>query len=145
MFELPDDLADLERRLAARPRAQPDAALRQRVLASMRDAAQGERRRWPNGAWRFAAGLAAAVVLGAYLSMSAAHSRDEPHGDEDCGELVAATKRLQQLDPDLTEHEARRQALLLQARGHVAAVPVAAPSVGRWLHDRGEVRRKPPF
>jgi hypothetical protein len=136
MSELPDDLAELERRLAARPRGEPDAAFRQRLLASVSDELQRDRRRAANGAWRFAAALAAAVLLGAYLSMSAALNMDGRRGD-DGGEITAAAKRLQQLDPDMSEQEARRQALMLHTRSHRASAPA------RSLRERDMLRLAP--
>jgi hypothetical protein len=123
--ELPDDLAELERRLAGRPRPEPDAALRRRVVGSVRDELERDRRRFA-GAWRYAAALAAAVLLGANLSLGVAVSADwrRDEAGDDIGTTVA---RLRQLDPELTEDEARRQALLLQTRAHLVPAPVVRP------------------
>jgi hypothetical protein len=129
MSELPDDLADLERRLAARTQSQLNATLRQQVLASVRN----ELSRETNSIWRFAAALAATVLLGTYLSMSAALCMDWGRGEEESGEIEATIQQLQRLDPAMSEHEARRQVLMWQTRAHLACTPVLAlpPEYGR--------------
>src|SRR5262245_26210530 len=111
--ELPPDLADLERRLAKRPRIEPPPDLGARVLAARR-AALGRRR--PVGAWRAWAGVAAALLFGINLAMSLASDADwhllpaaEP------AQVAATARRLRELAPDLPESELRRQALLLRA------------------------------
>jgi hypothetical protein len=142
MSELPDDLADLERRLAA-ARPQPDAALRQRVLASVQDELRREAGASTNEFWRFAAALAATVLLGAYLSMSAALNVGWQQSGNDGGDIAAATKRLQQLDPNMTEQEARRQVLMLQMRAHISAAPALSPTLDRLLHERELLPREP--
>jgi hypothetical protein len=108
--DLPPDLAELERRLAARPRVEPPAGLGPRV----RDAARVALRPRPaDGGWRSWAALAAAVLIGLNLSMSVAGSTDwrltaavEPE------QVNATADRLRAAAPDLSERELRRQALL---------------------------------
>ena len=119
MSELPDNLADLERHLAARPFAEPNAALRQRVLTSVR----GELASETKSRWRYAATLAAAVLLGANLSLSAALNGSWPHDSFNADDLDATAARLRQLDSEMSEQEARRQALLLQARSQLTFMP----------------------
>jgi hypothetical protein len=70
--QLPDDLVELERRLAERSRQEPSANLRQRVAAAveveLRTVATivppWRRRRWQLA---FAGGLAAAIIVAAFL------------------------------------------------------------------------------
>ncbi len=129
MSDLPDDLAGLERRLARRVRPEAGAALRERVLGSVRDELRRPVRR--GGAWRYAAALAAVVLLGANLSLSAALRADWRRCGNGDDQLTATAARLRQLDPELSEREARREALLLQARARLAPVPVVpAPTAG---------------
>src|SRR5688572_30143561 len=103
--DLPPDLADLERQLTARPRVEPAADLGPRALA----AARGARPRpasviAPAGRWRPWAAVAAALLFGVNLSMSAANNTDwrlspaiEP------GHVAATADQLRALAPDLPE------------------------------------------
>ena len=111
--ELPSDLADLERRLADRPRAEPSAGLGPRVLGAARLVL---RPRPAAASWRSWAALAAAVLVGVNLSMSVAGSADwrltasvEPE------QVTATADRLRAAAPELPERELRRQALLHRA------------------------------
>ena len=72
--ELPEDLAELERLLSARPQPEPRKALRGNVLASVQEHAAGARRN--ASAWRFAASVAAVAFLWANLSMVAARGTE---------------------------------------------------------------------
>jgi hypothetical protein len=119
MSILPDDLADLERRLAAAARRQPDAALRQRVLASVQDELRREVGASTNDFGRFAAALAATVLLGANLSLSAALNMNWPRDGGERDDLAATAAQIRRLDPELSEQEARQQAALLHARSHL--------------------------
>src|SRR5262249_19274771 len=111
--ELPPDLAALERRLAERPRAEPSADLRPRLLAATRAAL---RHRPVDARWRSWGGLAAAVLVGINLSMSLAADTDwQLAPGVDPGEVAATLSRLQAAAPDLPEPELRRQALLAWA------------------------------
>jgi hypothetical protein len=125
--DLPPDLAELERRLADRRPPVPPADLRRRVLAAVRRASgEGE-----GGFLRFVASVAAAALLAVNLSMSVAnntdwHLRGAPGPDE------AGADSVRELVPELSEREARRQAVLLRARsqltpGAPSPTPTAAP------------------
>src|SRR4051794_23898222 len=108
MPDLPADLADLERRLAARSRPSPPAGLRERVVAAARRETGG-------GAGPYVSGLAAAVLIGAALSLAVAPRLHGRAADGEEKSLNASAQRLRQLDPELSADEARGQALLLQA------------------------------
>lgn len=118
-----DDFDDIERQLRARADNAGVAdrsaaeALRPRVLAAMR-AASAERNRAATPLWVFASGAAAAVVLLANLSVSAAQARPLVAVHANKTSAIAAELRL--LLPELDEHEAVRQALILEARGRAA-------------------------
>jgi hypothetical protein len=124
-FELPPDLAELENRLANRPRAEPPASLAARVRAATRAVL----RPTPptSDAWRFWAAVAAVVLLGINLSMSLSADTDwnltrpaEPPP------LAATAERLRALAPELSDDELQRQALLLRAgAGLTPSVPLA--------------------
>jgi len=88
-------------------------ALRPRVLAAMRAA----RKRPATPLWVFTSGAAAAVVLLANLAISSAQAR--PLVVADAARTRAIAAELRGLIPELDEHEALRQALLLEARGRM--------------------------
>ncbi len=140
MSELPDDLAELECRLGARSRPEPNTAFRQRLLASVQDELQREANASAAGFWRYAATLAAAVLLGANLSQSAALNLSWPRSTEDADDLAVTAAQLRQLDAEMSEQEARRQALLLHARSQL----VLAPSLEQLLREREAQQVAPP-
>ena len=121
-YHLPADLQQLERDLAGRPRPDPPAELRQRVIQGVRAELQG------NGSgnrWTFAAGVAAAVVVWVNLSMSATLATD--YGSRPTSPRLQVDKlaeQIQQLLPELSEHEALRQAGLMQAGSQLSRYPM---------------------
>jgi hypothetical protein len=122
-MDLPDDLAGLERDLLAHAGDPPDASLRPRVLAAMREALRRERR----SPWRLAA-AAAAVLLWINFSMSAASNttwRLDAGLDRD--RIEAAARDIRALAPELSEREAYRQAL----RTSLQPAPAPASSTHR--------------
>ena len=125
--ELPDDLAELERRLAGRSGAEPGPGCRGRVLDAVRR--ELGRNRAGSGAWRVAAGLAAAVLFGANLALSVAN--DTPwHSAPGNGtaNLEAGAGQVRRLFPDMPEREVYRHALLLQAGAHLPLQPDLRPA-----------------
>jgi hypothetical protein len=128
--ELPDDLAELERRLAGRSRAEPGPGCRGRLLTAVRR----ELRRTPAGpgAWRVAAALAAAVLFGANLALSVANNTSwhPAPGDGNAG-LGAGAGRVRRLFPDMPEREVYRHALLLQAGACLPLQPDPRPAPER--------------
>jgi hypothetical protein len=115
---LPPDLAELERLLSGRAPIEPSAEFAARVLGSVREAL----RHGPSAAaaptrkWRSWAAVAAAVLVGINLSMSAAADTDwHLAPDVEPGRVAALADELRALVPDLPASELRRQALLARA------------------------------
>lgn len=107
-FDLPPELAEVERRVAARGHPQPSADFRRRVLSALRDERTPSR-----SAWRWAV-VAAAVLLLLNLAMSLENHRDGPRIEIGAREDLAATAReMRQRHPDLSEQEAYQLALLV--------------------------------
>ncbi len=119
MTDLPDELAALERRLAAHRPAHAPPLLRQAILESARHARLEQRRR----DWMLtAAALAAALLLGANVAIglrTAAPSLAPPQRPV----ALADVQQLRDLVPELTESEAQRQAVLLRAASRLIALP----------------------
>ena len=139
--ELPDDLAGLERQLAGRPRAEPGPGCRGRVL----DAVRRELRRNPagSGAWRVAAGLAAAVLFGANLALSVANDTSwHPALGSGTANLEARVGQVRRLFPDMPEREAYRHALLLQASAQLPLQPDPRPAPERMRSRKGREQRQ---
>jgi hypothetical protein len=141
-WELPPDLADLERRLAGRRRAGPPAGLRKRVLAAVgRELNRGAAGLAAQGAWPSLATAAAAALLWINFSMSVANNMDwRLGGGLDPGEVHATAGRIHGLLPELSPRETYRQALLLQAGSRLTPAPNLKPSAGRVLLHRENER-----
>src|SRR5262245_48062497 len=126
---LPPDLTELERRLVGRPPAEPSAEFAAHVLGSVRDALRHRPAvvTAPAGGWRSWAAVAAAVLVGINLSMSAALDTDwHLTGDVEPRRVAALADELRLLAPDLPASEIRRQAVL--ARAGADLPPVLNPS-----------------
>jgi hypothetical protein len=121
----PDDLAALERELAARPRPAPSEALREHVLAAARreltaPPAPGRRL----GAWEFALAAAAAFILVLNLSISAANNMNwRLCGRLDRAAVASAAEEIGKLAPELPPQEVRREALILVAGSRLPMLP----------------------
>jgi hypothetical protein len=129
---LPPDLLALERELTARPRPEPSAELRARVLAAVsreRPAPRPEPVRI--GFARFAAAAAAAALLAINLSASVANDSDWRLRPADGTDLATVADRIRELAPDLSEREARRQALMVRTAAGLSPAP--APAVDHIL------------
>jgi hypothetical protein len=120
-FPLPPELAPLEQELAARPRGQPSAQLKERCLHSLR----AELRRQQAGSrWAFAVAVAATVLVGLNLSLSASQATDfgfQLDGRQQSVERTA--EEIRRLLPDLSPQEAMRQAALLRAGADIVPCP----------------------
>jgi hypothetical protein len=131
---LPPDLLDLERKLANRPQPGPPVELRARVLAAVsRERPTPRAAPVRNGFARFAAATAAAALLAINLSASLANDTDwhlRPTGPDS----AAVADRIRELAPDLSDREARRQALLLRASAGLTPAP--RPAANSFLRDR---------
>jgi hypothetical protein len=126
--DLPEDLASLERELAARPRPRPSDDMRDRVLSGMEANLTGAhapvRRRM--GPWEFALAAAAAILIWANLSMSAVNRMDWEADGRFRNGIETAVALVQELVPELSEAEARRQVLLLKAAERLVRAPKPA-------------------
>jgi hypothetical protein len=121
---LPPDLLALERELAARPRMDASAELRSRVLAAAEQELPGLRpASAPAGFARFAAATAAAALLAINLSASVANDTDWRliTSRADVANIAANVRAL---DPDVTDREAVRQAILMRAAAGLTPAPV---------------------
>jgi hypothetical protein len=144
---LPPDLADLERRLADGAPIEPSADFAGRVLGSVRDALRLRPAMPPAPAagWRSWAAVAAALLVGINLSMSAAADTDwHLERDVEPGQVAALTEQLRELAPDLPAAEVRRQMLLARAGASLPRVFNLSPSRERTPilpeRDRWDVR-----
>jgi hypothetical protein len=136
--DLPPDLDALEQELYAHARPGPEPTLRSRVLAAVRRELDQDERR---PAWRFAVATAAAVLLWINFSMSISNDMNWPLvGGLDEERLESSAARIRALDPELSEREARRQALVAQAHFRSAPGPSLGGDPNRIL--RGKERRK---
>lgn len=126
-MELPDDLRRLESELVGRPRTEPIPALRGRVLGAVR-AELGRtvsRRTARRSFWRFAVSAAAAALLLANFGMATTRGPDcGLRRRPDAAGLAADARLIKDLLPEVTEREARRQALMLRAGPPPAPLPV---------------------
>ena len=128
------ELAEIERRLAERRR--PEApGLRGRVLAAVgRELSRPERHFFH---WRFAAAVAAALLVGINFSMSVVNDTDwhfkrRLHQRD----LDLAVRQVKEMVPGIAEREAYRQALLLLAGSQVTKTPTARVSLDRVVEQR---------
>jgi hypothetical protein len=144
-WRLSAELEELERALAARALPGPSADLRERVLGDVRvpllacpavlhppqdtagQASSGTRGR---ARWQFALAVAAGVMLWLNLSLAATRATDfglRLHGP---GESIeTACRQIEQLVPELSPQEARRQAILLRAGSTLVPCPDLSSNV----------------
>jgi hypothetical protein len=144
--ELPEDLADLERRLAERPRVEPGAGFRHRLSVAVRQELQkaGALPVRTSG-WQFAAAVAAIVVLWANFSMSAANDTNwRLAGDPESVDTKALAAELRKLFPDMSEEEISRQALVIQGGSRLPAMLDArtVAHLQRSVQQRPTIDRK---
>ena len=131
--DLPHELQDLERRLAARGRPEPSAGLRPRVLAAVRRelAAQPAHTRWGwAGFWQYAGAAAAGLLLVLNLLMSMGNRSDFPASRAANGaDIQQAAAKIRELVPFISPEEALCEALILRAGSHLEMVPQLRPGV----------------
>jgi hypothetical protein len=131
MNEIPDPL---EAELAALRPHEPSPRLRQRIADHRAQAPPAPPRR----AWR-AAALAATVLLGLNLVLALDNARHDfrslDRGPGDLDEIAAGLRRH---DPELPATEARRQALLVLASGHLTPQPDPATFQTRFLFAKDD-------
>jgi hypothetical protein len=131
-FPLPPELQRIEQELAARPRGGPSLQLKERCLGGL----QTELRRQRAGSrWAFAVAVAATVLVGLNLAISAGQATDFGLMRDGRQQSVQKTaEEIRRLLPEVPPQEATRQALLL----HSGAGIVACPKVvaGRVVFDK---------
>jgi hypothetical protein len=134
----PSNLVDLERLLADRIRQEPAPDLRQRVQAAVSrelDRQAGERTKRLR--WRRLGAAAAVVLVWINFSTSLVNNMDwRFRGDNGGAEMAAAARHVRKLAPDLSEQDAMRQALLLQAGSRAAPAPYIRASLDRFLKNQ---------
>jgi hypothetical protein len=115
---LDGNFAELEGLLLA-TRASPGDGLRGRTLATVQVELDRHRRQsW----WNYAAGLAAALLIGLNLSIALPHelsSLPSANGSAGQADLDAAADSIHQTMPDVSAAEIRRELVLLQAGSHL--------------------------
>jgi hypothetical protein len=123
-MDLPPELRAIESLLAARPLPEAGSAERARILAAVRTELTFKACAKPWSWWRFAAALAALVLLWLNLSISAVNCTEVVLSvEEQQGNEQAALAQIQGLIPDCTGEEAQRQLLLLRARTRLVSAP----------------------
>ena len=129
-FSLSPELERIEQDLAARRRAQPSSRLKEQCLRTLRAEL---RRQEARSRWTFALAVAASVLLGLNLSLSASQATDygfQRDGRQPSVQRTAA--EIRRLLPEVPPQEATRQAVLLRAGAGVVPCPnVPAKRVGR--------------
>jgi hypothetical protein len=124
---LPEELAQLEKELAALPRPDPSVGLRGRVLAAVRHEARAPSPAAGRGSFvSFAAAVAALLLACMNLSMSAANNMDwDVWGSADRRVDVASQAlQLRQLLPELSQQEAAQIAPTMDLRRPLRLVPL---------------------
>jgi hypothetical protein len=120
-WQLSAELQELERALAGRPLPEPSAHLRQKVLGDVRRRLPADRGK---ARWQFAVAVAAMVLLWLNLSLAATRTTD-------CGlrlgglgqSIETACRQIEQLVPELSPEQSRRQAILLRAGSTLVLCP----------------------
>ena len=139
-WQLPDELQELERVLAGRPLPGPSAGLREKVLGGVRRRMPPER--WA-ARWRFAMTAAAGAIVWLNLSLAATRATDcglRPAGPDQS--IETACRQIEQLLPELSPQEARRQAILLCSGSTLVLCPDLSSS--RQCRKPGWPRRGGP-
>ena len=126
---LPPELERVEQELAARPRGWPSEQLRARCLEGLQTELRLQQ---AGGRWAFAVAVAATVLVGLNLAISASQATNfglRLDGRQPSVQETAA--EIRRLLPDIPPREAARQAVLL----HSGATIVPCPNVpaGRIL------------
>jgi hypothetical protein len=138
-MQLPSDLEQLERDLAERWLPAASSNLRERVLTDLRTRLRAERSR---SRWQFALAVAATVLLWMNLSMSATQATDFGfHPGEPAESVETIAKQIEQLVPELSPEDARREAILLRAGASLICLPDLSRSVEYHARPQAPERR----
>ncbi|MGA2060207.1 MAG: hypothetical protein ABSG67_06970 [Thermoguttaceae bacterium] len=120
-WQLPPELESLERELAARSASQPTAELRQKITSGVHNRLRRESRL---DFWRFAAAAALVAAVWLNLSLTAASVTDFHFQLADNRPSAERTVRqIKDLLPEMSETDARREALLLCTSANLAMYP----------------------
>ena len=133
-FRLPKDLSRLEQELAARAIPEPSPELRDRVVAAIRQESIEMPTVGLAGTWRFAAAVAAVLLLLLNVSMSAANHADwDVWGRPQQQDTASVARKLRETVPELSEREALRLACSMQSTSPL--IPAVRPKEhsGWWL------------
>jgi hypothetical protein len=120
-WQLPPELEGLERQLAERSALQPNAELRRRIASGVNVQLRRERRL---DSWRFA--ITVALVVGVWINLSLCAAQDTYFhfrlGDGRPS-VEQTARQIQELLPELSESETRREAMLLQSSAYLVMQP----------------------
>ena len=120
-YQLPPELESLERELAARSTPLPAAELRRRITSGVHTRLRRERRL---DYWRFAAAVAIVAAVWLNLSLTAVSVTDFHFQLADRRSSVEITTReIQNLLPEMSETDVRREAMLLCAGNNLVMCP----------------------
>ena len=120
-WQLSAELQELERALAGRPLPGPSAHLREKVLGDVRRRPPPDRGKTR---WQFAVAVAATVLLWLNLSLAATRATDcglRPGGPGQS--IETARRQIEELLPELSPEQSRRQAILLRAGSALVLCP----------------------
>jgi len=133
-LRLPEDLQELERKLAARAMAEPSPGLRDRVIAAIRQESAHPRHAGEAiSLWRFAAAVAANLLLCLNLYMSVAKHADwDVWGERGQVDVTSAAELLREAVPELSEQEASRMARVMASGSRLILVPDLKGHSGWW-------------
>ena len=120
-WQLSAELQELERALAGRALPGPSAHLREKVLGDVRRRVSSERGK---ERWQFAVAVVATVLLWLNLSLAATRTTDCGLRLGGPGESIeTACRQIEQLLPELSPQQSRRQAILLRAGSVLVLCP----------------------
>jgi len=123
-YQLPPELESLQRELAARSAPRPSAELRRKITSGVHNRL---RRESQLDFWRFAAAAALVAAVWLNLSHSAASVTDFHFQLADNRPSVEKTaQEIQSLLPEMSETDARREALLLCMEVNLVMYPKIA-------------------
>ena len=123
-WQLPEELAELERRLSGLHGGEPSPALRARVMANARTELLRTRQQ---KTWNLVAAVAVAVLVWMNLSLSAATAtslRSDPAVERALRATFEA--QIREVLPEASDREVTRQAVLLSCGSRLAHCPYPA-------------------
>ena len=116
-WTLPPELQQLERDLCCRSLPDASGDMRYNVIKEVRGLMQNEARR---SRWQFGIGVAAAALLWLNLSISATQATNFGLQRHENGQSIEAMAvEIQRLVPEISAHEARREAFLMRAKPRI--------------------------